>query len=859
MLGARCTIATGLTPILESDNGTMNETLPRHFALTPEDSFPAPKWYFQQMLWVQNPRHPENFAYNYPLALRMRGALDRSALERSIHEIVRRHQPLRSVFRIVEDRVIQIVLPPQPLPLPVVDLCNACEGSEAESLRLAVDDANRPFDLSHGPLLRAKLWRLGPEDHLLLLTTHHIVSDNLSMAILLRELSLVYGAFSAGQPSPLPEISFQYGDFVRRQQKRFEHKKLEYIAFWRQQLAGRDGFHYVPPDRVCPESQTYRGAHERLTFDESFTTSLKTLSVKEKVSPFMVLLAALQCLLCRYSGQQDIGVASCVANRQSPQVEKLVGHFSNHVIFRTSLGDSATFGEVLRKVRQTTLTAYSYQDLPFGSVVEQLETGSDVARNNLFQVLLVLTETPKEKWSFSGLDVRLLPLDVGTTAYDLIVWLKMEERLEVDLQYNRELFEVGTIRQILSDYGAVLGAISRNLETRVGELGIMRLLAEGDNYRRIEHPLQDYVPPKDTIESRLLQLWEAVFAKRPIGIDDDFFELGGTSLLAARLFAQIGETFHLSIPLVTLLKAPTIKTLAKFVRASGSPEAWHSLVTIQPGGDRPPLFCIHGESGNLLMYRSLARHLGADQPVYGLQPQGLEGKQTPLTRIEEMAARYIKEIQAIQPEGPYFLAGYCMGGTIALEMAQQLSGQGQRVGLLALLDTYNWRMMKQTFLHDLYFSIQKLWFSCHHFFSTSSRNRLSSLQARFHELSNESGLAQCNRRAACAYVPKVYSGRVLHVRPARQYARYDRPEMEWDELVTGGLEVFCVPSYPAQLVEEPFVRDLATKLRSCISESTAKENSIADAEARACEHQSVSFSPRSTTTTHETLCGLPVA
>jgi aspartate racemase len=242
-----------------------------------------------------------------------------------------------------------------------------------------------------------------------------------------------------------------------------------------------------------------------------------------------------------------------------------------------------------------------------------------------------------------------------------------------------------------------------------------------------------------------------------------------------------------------------------------------------------------------------------------LQPQGLDGKQAPLTRIEDMAARYIKEIQGIQPEGPYLLTGYCMGGTIAFEMAQKLSEQGQSVDLLALLDTYNWRMMKRTYLRDLYFNIQKLWFSCQHFFSSNSKKKLSSLQARFHELSCESGLSECNRRAACAYVPKVYSGRMLHVRPVRQYARYNRSEMAWDGLVTGGLEVFCVPSYPAQLVEEPFVRDLAVKLRSCISASTARWNSIADIGSCACENQSVSFSPRATTTAPETLYGVPVA
>ena len=831
----------------------MIETVQNYFGLTPEDSFPAPKWYFQQMSWVQNPWHPENSAYNYPLALRMRGPLDRSALERSLQEIVRRHQPLRSMFRIMEDRLIQIVLPPRPLPLPVVDLSNVCEAErEAEILRLAVADANRPFDLSQDPLLRAKLWCLGPEDHLLLLTTHHIVSDNWSMAILLRELSLVYGAFSAGQPSPLAEVSYGYGDFVRRQQQRFEHKELEYIAFWKQQLAGRDSFHHVPPDHPQPQSPEYHGAHERLTLDQSLTNALKALSPKEKVSPFMVLLAAFQCLLCRYSGQHDVAVASCVANRQFSQVERMVGHFSNHVIFRTSLADNSTLREVLRQVRQTALTDYSYQDLPFGSVVEQLGTDSDASRNNMFQALLVLTDAPREKWSFPALDVRPLPLDVGTTPFDLIVWLKLEEKLEIDLQYNSDLFEPDTIRQILADYGAVLGTMSNNPEAQVGDLGIAMPRAESRNYQRLEPAPQAYMGPRDSIESELVKLWEAVLDKRPVGIEDDFFELGGTSLLAARLFAEIEEDFKLRIPLVTLVQAPTIEKLAKVIQRPGTPDEWHSLVAIQPGGVRPLLFCIHGESGHLLIYRSLARHLGADQPIYGLQPQGLDGKQAPLTRIEDMAARYIKEIQVIQPDGPYFLAGYCTGGTIAFEMAQQLSGQGQRVDLLAVLDTYNWRMMKRTFLHDLYFNIQKLWFSCHHFFSTHSRNKLNSLQARFHELSNESRLSECNRRAACAYVPKEYSGQMLHVRPVRQYARYNRPEMAWDALVTGGLEVFCVPSYPAQLVEEPFVRDLAIKLRACINESTARENSIADACAR--EHQSVSFPPPSTTTENLEVC-----
>src|SRR5258708_10995020 len=205
---------------------------------------------------------------------------------------------------------------------------------------------------------------------------------------------------------------------------------------------------------------------------------------------------------------------------------------------------------------------------------------------------------------------------------------------------------------MLEDYGTVLGIMSKNPEAQVSELGIAMLQAESRNYQQLESAPQSYIGARDSVESQLVKLWEAVFDKRPIGIEDDFFELGGTSLLAARLFAQIEEDFKLRIPLVTLVQAPTIKKLAQVIHLPGSPDAWHSLVTIQPGRIRPPLFCIHGESGNLLMYRSLALYLGQDHPIYGLQPQGLDAKQAPLTRIEDTAPPSITATQSIHPHTP---------------------------------------------------------------------------------------------------------------------------------------------------------------------------------------------------------------
>jgi phthiocerol/phenolphthiocerol synthesis type-I polyketide synthase E len=274
----------------------------------------------------------------------------------------------------------------------------------------------------------------------------------------------------------------------------------------------------------------------------------------------------------------------------------------------------------------------------------------------------------------------------------------------------------------------------------------------------------------------------------------------------------------------TLFQAPTIAALAKII---SEPESTRTcVVAIQAGNIRPPLFCAHGQSGNVMMYRDLARYLGPDQPVYGLQPQGLDGKTSPLTRIEDMAANYVKEIQFVQPHGPYFLAGYCMGGTIALEMAQQLHRLGQTVGLVVLLDAYNWEKTNRAFLDDLYFKMQTWWFGWRHFLLLTSKQRRSFLERRFNELRDEaSELSECNKRAALSYVPKVYRGRILHVRPLRQYARYNRPELGWDELAADAVEHFCLNIYPGQIFEEPFVRDLADKLRASIDEVAQQWNS----------------------------------
>jgi len=585
---------------------------------------------------------PGNAAHNYPLAMRIRGPLNQEALAQSLQEILRRHSVLRSVFRIVYGKPAQLIMPVQALNVPLLDLTGLSEDvREAKARDALLEDARRPFDLTCGPMLRIALVRLAAEEHILLLTTHHVVCDYWSTRILIRELFTLYAAFSARHPSPLSELGFQYVGYVRWLETRLQAKEPELMGFWKERLAGKD-FHHLAPDHLPSVPRSYRGTHEKAVFPEELSKSIKLLAARERVSPFMIMLAGLQCLVQRYSGHEDIGIGSCVANRPLPQLEGLIGPFANVSVLRTDLSGNPTCREVFRRVREVCLAAFNYQDVPFGTLVHNFQPAFDPARHPMFQILFVFLNAPSEPWEAPGLTVDPIAVDTGTSCFELNMSVRIHERFEIDVQYSSDLFETATIRGILQDYRAVLESLCANPEARIGELAIRKKQAETNVQQQPKYLGTEYVTASRALESQLVELWEAVLDKRPIGVNDNFFELGGDSLRASRLFARIQETFKRSVPLGALVQSPTIATLAKVISdASSSPRC---VVTIQHGNSRPSLFCAHAESGSVLMYRSLAQHLGSDQPVYGIQPGGLDGHAPPLTSIEGMAANYVKEI-----------------------------------------------------------------------------------------------------------------------------------------------------------------------------------------------------------------------
>jgi amino acid adenylation domain-containing protein len=1336
----------------------------------------------QQRLWFFNQLDPGNSAYNIPAAGRIMGPLNLAALEQCLNEIVKRHESLRTTFGKVDGRPTQVIAPTLTIKLPVVDLRKLPAGErETEVRRLVTAEAQRPFDLSQGPLLRGTVLRLGDEEYVGLLTMHHIVSDGWSTGILIREMATLYVAFCAGGSSPLPALPIQYADFAHWQRQWLQGEVLEtQIAYWKEQLAGAPALIDLPTDHPRPAMQTFQGAHQSLVLPKHLKDGFKALSRQEGVTLFMTMLAAFKVLLNRYTSQDDLVVGTPIANRNRQETEGLIGFFVNALVLRTDLSGDPSFRELLRRVREVCLGAYSHQDLPFDRLVEELHLKRDLSRNPLFQVMFALQNAPLRALELPGLTLSPVEGDSETAHFDLTLQIvDTGQELTAAFVYNTDLFEAGTIARMLGNFQTLLEAmvadprqrlsdlpilteterqqllvewngtkndypkdkclhqlfeeqvqrtpdaiavvfeagqlrdhastreavltygelnrranqlahhlrtlgvgpdvlvpicVERSLEMVIGLLGILkaggafvpldpaypkerlafmlkdsqvpvlltqerlvtglpehdarvicldsgwetmaresgeipgsstlpenlayviytsgstgqpkgvlvshgsivghcrnaqrlyeldsrdvilqfaslsfdvsleeilptlivgaRLVIMGTNiwppaefhrkisefgltvlnlptaywqelarewagvpelvpniqprlfivggdtmlpdilklwqrtpvnsirllnaygptettitatafeiaprpsenttYQRVpigrplpnraiyildqhghpvpvgvhghlhiggvglargylnrpdltaekfipdpfstepgaqmyqtgdlaryqpdgnieflgradhqvkirgfriepgeieavlgQHPavreavvvaredapgekrlvayvvadstadelrrfLKDklpeymvpavvvllealpvtpngkvdrqalpapdrsrpelekaYVAPRDDLELQLAHIWEEVLGVRPVGVRDNFFELGGHSLLAVRLFALIEKRLGKKLPLTAVFQGATVEHLAGLLRQPARSGPQSSLVALQPGGSKRPLFLVHPAGGHVFPYIHLAQLLGSDQPCYGLQAKGLEDGQDPHTRIEDMAAWYIQALQTVQPTGPYLLGGWSMGGVVAFEMAQQLHAQGQRVALLALLDgriptpdeTFPEEDAEAILLVERYFGIS--------FGPMESLAELHKDQqlAFMLEQAKSAGLvpaeldvSQARRfvellrndlRATQNYGLHLYPGRITFFKaketPVGTSPDPD-PTMGWSKWASGGVEVHVVPGNHANLMYEPHVEVLAEKLTACLNQAQstkAAENGAA--------------------------------
>jgi len=433
---------------------------------------PLPLSFAQQRLWFLDQLEPNNPLYNVPHIVRMQGELNVVAIEQALNEIVRRHESLRTTFETIDDQPVQVVAPSLHLPLAVSDLTSLPEAQrEDEARRLAMAEVQRPFNLQTGPLLRALLFKLGDADHVLILNTHHIISDRWSLGVLSQELAALYEAYIAGHSSPLPELTIQYADYAVWQRNYLSGPTLDLqLHYWKQKLEGAPDVLKLPTDRPRQAVEDYWGGIHRQPLSPELVRDLRILGRRCSSTFFMTLIAAFQTLLSRQSGQEDIVVGTDLANRTQFDTEQLIGFFVNLLPIRTRIDANLSFQELLHEVRQTSLGAYAHQDIPFDKLVEELRPERKLTHNPLVQVLFVMQNTPQTVWEFAGLKLQRFGMS-STSRFDLVLFLNDPETNPVAAWvYNPNLFDASTIARMASLYETLLRAVASNPETRISAL-----------------------------------------------------------------------------------------------------------------------------------------------------------------------------------------------------------------------------------------------------------------------------------------------------------------------------------------------------------------------------------------------------
>ena len=435
-----------------------------------------PLSFAQQRLWFLNELEGESAFYNIPWAVRLRGELNVRALRESLDAIISRHEVLRTSFTLAEEQPVQVISDSANLTLSITDLSELPDTRlEEEARRWETSEARQTFDLKTGPLLLARLLRMRADEHVLCITTHHIVSDAWSIGILVRELTELYDSFLTGRAPRLSELPVQYADYAVWQHNWLERDALEQqLSYWKERLRGIPPVLDLPKDRPRPTVQTFQGSTRSTQLSAELTKALNELSQREGVTLFMTLLAAFQVLLWRYSSQEDVVVGSPIAGRKQEEVEGLIGCFVNTLILRTDLSGNPSFRELLQRVREVALGAYANQEVPFEKLVNELQPERNLSYAPLFQVMFVLQNAPRSEFALSGLTITRTRVETKTSKFDLTLFAtEIAGELKLTFEYNTDIFDAARIERMLEHFSTLLAGVVQEPETRIQTLEIL--------------------------------------------------------------------------------------------------------------------------------------------------------------------------------------------------------------------------------------------------------------------------------------------------------------------------------------------------------------------------------------------------
>jgi len=482
----------GLTATIEQEKGMPAAVhLPKVVPVSREERLLLS--FAQERLWFLHQLEPESVAYSMPGTLRLHGALDIEALSGAFDELGRRHETLRTSFRVVDGLPEQVIAPKLSFSPEVIDLRHLPQNeSEAELVRLTETEARRPFDLKLGPLFRVSLYRIAEEDHVLHVNMHHTISDYWSFGIMSREFAALYKAFAAGETPQLPDLPVQYVDFAYSQRQWLQGEVLQaHVGYWKKKLGGELAVLDLPADRARPAVRTHRGATRSLEISKTLLQGLLRLSRGKGVSLFMVLLAAFKVLLHRHSGQEDIIVGTPIAGRNRRELENLIGFFINTIVMRTDLSGNPGFDELIVRVRDTAFGAYAHQEMPFEKLVEELSPARDLSRTPIFQVFFNHIRMDESRFELPGLELEIAGGIERESKFDmtLYVW-EQTDTIRLTALYNADLFDADRIEMMLEQYQELLKQVTVKPEERIACYSLLT----PSQIKRIPDPTDPLVP-----------------------------------------------------------------------------------------------------------------------------------------------------------------------------------------------------------------------------------------------------------------------------------------------------------------------------------------------------------------------------
>ena len=760
----------------------------------------------------------------------LKGKINLEAFQNAWRQNIQRHEVLRtSVHWENLEKPVQVVHKEVVLPFTFHDWSeNSAPEQKTKYDELINSDGAESLNLTKAPVLRIFLISLSLDKHILFWNCHHILADGWSASIILQDLLAFYDANCSGENATgLPSVpSYKsYLSWLKDQ----DQKKSK--TFWTEVLKDFERPTFVGNRRQPQKSLENNFQTKSLKLPEQESQRLRDFSQKNKITLNTLMQGIWAILLSRCVEHTDIAFGTIVSGRSIDlaNAERMAGMYMNVLPFRIRLDESEKFSDWLKSLQfqQAKIREFEYCNLD-----EIMNSGSSADGNLLFDSVVVFENMPLENIRGGGVSIESFESGL-TSNYALTLAVSPLREIKAYLKYNSSIVSEQQISWFFRNLSNLIEIIIENKSNSLSEirnfitpLGIKKTPEQIEDLDNTAG--RNYLAPRNEAELKLVGIWESMLNFQPIGVNEDFFDLGGTSITAIRLFKEIEKHYQKKLQPISLLNHRSVEALAKFIAEKNGEAKFSSLVPLRASGSKPPIFCLHAGGGHVFFYRDLAKHLGADQPVYALQRLDVDDITQAAQDIESTASHYLEEIRKVQPNGPYSLLAYCFSISICWEMVRQLKEAGDSILLIAIIDSSPpLKVKKRTTIERLNGILNKARALDFSFIKTIWTARIKKLKEKWNSLTSDVETANLQKKIKTliliseAYVWKSLPVKITLIRSA-EYLSNDRKNekfSKWNELALNGVDTYVVDGYHRNLFNEPEVKQLADQLRQCLDKA----------------------------------------